>query len=326
MPRSLKVAEVHKDKLEYALLRKGYATQKLFAENIELSLATVNKFFNCKPIDKLNFTEICHHLELDWDVITVSNSPDISPAEIDRRPPRKTMAQGKRRIRINLEATIDEFNKEMLDEFIRFIQEKSVDASFKLTKIEEGSIIFEFEGSEEGCQRLSQLFRSGQLTEILGIKISNVNLETAKSPPLNLREWLQNNFSEAVKAGWQNLEDILVPDPRSLALRNLSIEKAKRFDFGNNISLVFLLSLQRKFTQNDNLKLNFDFYPANPTDDYLPKGLKITIESETGQTVFEHQIKENQPNLKIDLDAELNEMILLKISLKEVTFEEALVA
>ncbi|MGK7884433.1 MAG: hypothetical protein AB4057_07385 [Crocosphaera sp.] len=134
--RSLSVAEIHKDKLEYALIRKGYATQKLFAEDMQLSLSTINKFFNCKPIDKLNFIEICHQLDLDWNVMSSSNF-DTDPDKNKRSTQSKPIPKRQSKIRISLEATIDDFNKEMLDEFIKLVQEKSLDVSLKITKIEE---------------------------------------------------------------------------------------------------------------------------------------------------------------------------------------------
>ncbi|MGK7879034.1 MAG: hypothetical protein AB4060_02900 [Crocosphaera sp.] len=136
MSRSLKVAEIHKDKLEYALVYNGYSTQKLFAEDMQLSLSTISKFFNCKPIDKLNFIEICHKLDLDWEKISSLHS-DTDPEKTNRLTPSEPISKGQSRIRISLEATIDEFSKEMLDEFIKLIREKSLDASLKITKIEE---------------------------------------------------------------------------------------------------------------------------------------------------------------------------------------------
>ncbi len=134
--RSLRVAEIHKDKLKYALISKGYATQWIFAEHMGLSLSTINKFFNCKPIDKINFIEICHQLDLDWNVMSSSNF-DTDPDKNKRSTQSKPIPKRQSKIRISLEATVDDFNKEMLDELIKLVQEQSLDVSLKITKIEE---------------------------------------------------------------------------------------------------------------------------------------------------------------------------------------------
>ena len=48
-------------------------------------------------------------------------------------------------------------------------------SSLRINKVEEGSIKIFFEGSQEGFEKIEELFRSGQLTEIEGIKIQEVS-------------------------------------------------------------------------------------------------------------------------------------------------------
>jgi DNA-binding Xre family transcriptional regulator len=69
MPRSLKVHPEYINQVKSAVKRNGYPRQKDLAEDLEISLATINNFLNGKPVDYLNFLEICRRLEQNWQTI-----------------------------------------------------------------------------------------------------------------------------------------------------------------------------------------------------------------------------------------------------------------
>jgi len=69
MPRSLRVAPKHLDRARFAVLKQGYCSQKMLAEEINLSRTTVNKFLNGHPILVINFYELCKYLNLSWEEI-----------------------------------------------------------------------------------------------------------------------------------------------------------------------------------------------------------------------------------------------------------------
>ena len=69
MPRSLKVHPEYINQVKSAVKRNGYPRQKDLAEDLEISLATVNNFLNGKAVDYLNFIEICQRLAQDWQTI-----------------------------------------------------------------------------------------------------------------------------------------------------------------------------------------------------------------------------------------------------------------
>ncbi|NES22980.1 MAG: helix-turn-helix domain-containing protein [Symploca sp. SIO3E6] len=69
MPRSIKIQEKYITKVKHAVQRQGYARQKDLAEELGISLATVSHFLNGKPIDVINFDEICQRLGLDKEEI-----------------------------------------------------------------------------------------------------------------------------------------------------------------------------------------------------------------------------------------------------------------
>ncbi|WP_323225905.1 hypothetical protein [Spirulina sp. 06S082] len=175
MPRSLRVDPQYREDVKMSLIRSGYTTQRQLAEDIELALSTVNKFFNCKPIYNLNFIEICNRLDLNWDEIIDAQSQNLSVDNMEISSKLKPIAKDKARIRFTIEATIEDLDKPLLDELIKLIQERSLDASFTLKRIEEGSLMFTFEGSQEGSKRLQELFQNDQLKELLGLEISTVD-------------------------------------------------------------------------------------------------------------------------------------------------------
>ncbi|MGJ3253156.1 MAG: AAA-like domain-containing protein [Elainellaceae cyanobacterium] len=80
MPRSLRVHKSHIDDVKLAVPRHGYPRQKDLAEALNLSLTTVSNFLNGKPVDYLNFIEICAQLDLEWgDIASFHNDDDLTP-------------------------------------------------------------------------------------------------------------------------------------------------------------------------------------------------------------------------------------------------------
>jgi len=70
MSRSLRVDPKYIQKVNLALKRNGYPSQRKFAEDIVPCLSTVKNFLKGKPVDYENFREICERLGLDWQAIT----------------------------------------------------------------------------------------------------------------------------------------------------------------------------------------------------------------------------------------------------------------
>ncbi|WP_414755160.1 TniB family NTP-binding protein [Anabaena sp. CCY 9910] len=70
MPRSLRVAPEYINKVKSALGRNGYPSQQSLATDSMLGLSTVKSFLTGKPIDYVNFLELCTKLGLDWQEIT----------------------------------------------------------------------------------------------------------------------------------------------------------------------------------------------------------------------------------------------------------------
>jgi transcriptional regulator with XRE-family HTH domain len=66
MPRSVKVRSEFISEVKSALPRNGYIRQTDLAEYLQISQSTISSFLNGRPVDYLNFREICRVLGLEW--------------------------------------------------------------------------------------------------------------------------------------------------------------------------------------------------------------------------------------------------------------------
>jgi transcriptional regulator with XRE-family HTH domain len=89
MSRSLKVSPQYIQQVKSALKRNSFARQIDLAESLQLSKATVWNFLNGRPVDYLNFYEICQKLGLDLQEIADfdSQGSDKSSSIVDDDAP-----------------------------------------------------------------------------------------------------------------------------------------------------------------------------------------------------------------------------------------------
>jgi transcriptional regulator with XRE-family HTH domain len=85
MPRSLRVRPEYINQAKSAVKRNGYPRQRDLAEALEISLATLSNFLNGKPVDNLNFQDICHLLGLDWQTIAEFDDASDKPESIEEQ-------------------------------------------------------------------------------------------------------------------------------------------------------------------------------------------------------------------------------------------------
>ncbi len=69
MSRSLRVHPNYIHGVKTAFKRSGCPRQQDLASDLEVSLDTVSKFLNCRPVDHSNFIKISTRLKLDWQKI-----------------------------------------------------------------------------------------------------------------------------------------------------------------------------------------------------------------------------------------------------------------
>jgi len=85
MSRSLRVAPVHIERVKLELVRNGFPSQNVLAQNLETSRNTINKFFNGKPIDSFYFVQICEKLHLNWQDIAEINLSESDSKTLGNR-------------------------------------------------------------------------------------------------------------------------------------------------------------------------------------------------------------------------------------------------
>jgi len=66
MPRSLRLRLQYIPTVKSSLLRNGFPSQKILAEDLGIAQSTVSHFLNGKPVDYANFIEICRGLGQEW--------------------------------------------------------------------------------------------------------------------------------------------------------------------------------------------------------------------------------------------------------------------
>lgn len=86
MKRGTRVHPDYIPKLKQALRRNGFPRQIDLAEAIGVSKNTVNSFLNGKPVEHLNFLELCNKLGYDWREVAdfgenteTQNVPNVNP-------------------------------------------------------------------------------------------------------------------------------------------------------------------------------------------------------------------------------------------------------
>ncbi|HEY9613483.1 AAA-like domain-containing protein [Allocoleopsis sp.] len=85
MPRSLRVRLDYTPKIKSSLLRNGFPSQKVLAQHLNIAPSTVSNFLNSKPVDYLNFIELCRVLGQEWrDVADLEKLPHPEQAKIVR--------------------------------------------------------------------------------------------------------------------------------------------------------------------------------------------------------------------------------------------------
>lgn len=221
--------------------------------------------------------------------------------------------------KITLEVELDDLSTPQLFAMLEELQKQGKDITLKIRRIEEGSVILVLEGSQPGIERLEMLFNSGQLKKMSGILIKNMHVElvlSAAQTPIHLSQWLQNNFGEAIKAGWQTVEEIL--GTGQLAFRQVQVKRAKSIHLGEQ---TVVLVVELRTTEEQVIDIFLCVYPIdNKTD--LPENLRLSLLSESGKLLEEIQAGNHKNYLEQPLDGVSGERFSVKLALDESSVTE----
>jgi len=184
---------------ENALIGLGFDSKINFAKAQLLSRRTITKFFQCRLIQLDSFKKICHELKLDWTKIAgiseVNHSqiPEINDCinpDINQGGEKMYTQTFYRQVTVRDEKTHtikakikwigDIKSWENLSRVEWNLRKYSGD-TIKITDIKEGSIRLTVEGSQEDIDRLVSGIKSGELKEVSGFPVADVQILSESS-------------------------------------------------------------------------------------------------------------------------------------------------
>jgi uncharacterized protein YjbI with pentapeptide repeats len=184
---------------ENALIRLGFDTKSNFAKSQLLARSTVTKFFQRQPIQVDSFKKICQELKLDWmkiaelseekpsqiPGITDCINPDINEGVekmLTQTFYRQVTVIDKKTNTIKAEIKlIGDINFFGDSSRVEFILREFAGDTIKITDIKEGSIRLTVEGSQEDIDRLVSRIKSGELKEVSGFPVADVQILSESS-------------------------------------------------------------------------------------------------------------------------------------------------
>lgn len=137
------------------------------------------KFAYRLACNAIQWTGISEHLT------PVLNSKTYSAKRTNRRPANYVLPasgesstlQKRGQWMLVLSATIDEIDDSLAEAIVAHLQELSGDASLTIKRIESGSVTVFLEGSRDGFEQIETLFTTGQLNDVLGITVREIQWE-----------------------------------------------------------------------------------------------------------------------------------------------------
>jgi uncharacterized protein YjbI with pentapeptide repeats len=213
------------EKAEKALIRLGFETKTNFAKSRFLSRSSVTNFFNFQPIQVDTFKKICKELTLDWEeTAEISGdetsarlkTSDCSRSELNEGNEGNEPMQRLRRqvtvldkdsqetkVVITLEGDINSVpNLKLLESALKTYSGHTI----KIIDIQAGSIKLVVEGSQEDIEKLLLNFQLGEIKELNGFPVEDIQV-------------LSESSEDDENDKWRLVEDIV---RREVKNRNLS--------------------------------------------------------------------------------------------------------
>ena len=323
MPPTLKASAQGLIKIEQARNKKGWTKNDVRAcieaskilnrdrnsddEQIEevtilahgVSLDTWKRFLKRTPIRTEAFKAFCQILELDYLKICRDNQATIN---------------------IHLRGIFSKSNEDKIRSKLREVEKLLDGEKFILLEIEEGSIILKLESSIKGYEMLRELAESGQLSEILGFPVENIEIETVEST--DVREWLESLFNNS----WQPRETVLATSGIRSSMTDIksskdTVSKAKVISLTQSQSIAIVITFT--YLSDAEIQSDLEIYPAfNLT--YLPEGLVIEILDGSNTSAIREEIGSYIDSVQIPFSFEPEEEFKIKLTLGSIGIFENL--
>lgn len=145
---------------------------------------------------------------------------------------------------------------------------------------EGGSTLFVCQGTKEDFDKIISLFEEEQLSELLQMTVLDVGaIDKAQLSAINLRQWFQNEFAEAIQLGWLTIAEIFGITNTSPAFRSNAVKRSKQIQLGDR-TLALILDLSTD--DNQEISIYMGVYPLGEQT-YLPENLHIIVFFEPGE-------------------------------------------
>lgn len=201
-----------------------------------------------------------------------------------------------------------------------------------MSKINSRNLLMLFEGSQLEFEQIQALYKSGQLSKLLGVSALDVGTVSESQPavepatPLErdsvvvrLSQWFDNLF----ETNWIPVDRIPSPVYRSgvrpkvvdLAPTSGSVSRAKVIDLGMQILGQVVALVVRLISRTDGLvDIYLRCYPAGDTIN-LPQGLQLLVLDDSGVTVLESEARNADRCLQLDLEGQLGGQFSVQLKL-----------
>ena len=320
-----------RDILQTQLLAEINLTSKDLEKSLQdVAIAVpqlVEKLDNWRGVIQSNFDRVKSSLEDVMQVITrtattiekIEDKLDLVITSTKPLPPSKIYV-------IVVPGKLDEIQPQ-ISSIVARVQQASGDVTTELIDVKEGSVLLLFEGLPEGFDKLEELFKSGELQQILGISVEAVQCITEDTPVtssqmvVNLSQWLDN----VIEGSWQTVEDVLGTQRAKLVLAARSapphagVIRAKRIDLEmqpTDCSVDLVIDVTPEANQEIGIRLQ-----VHPTGNQitLPQGLKFFVLDKFSEVVLESQARNADNWIQLDIGVELGDQFTVKIILGDVS-------
>jgi len=136
---------------------------------------------------------------------------------------------------------------------------------------------------------------------------------------INLSPWLNNDFVEAVKANWLDLQVILGVAKANAAFMTPSLKRAKHINLDVDHTVALVTELQKQ--DSHKIRVVFRVYPTG-RQTYLPEDLQFTLLSESGEPLEVIQAGNNNNCIEQPLTGSRGDQFSVNLALGEVSVTE----
>jgi hypothetical protein len=150
-------------------------------------------------------------------------------------------------------------------------------------------------------------------------------LAALQTPPpkrvvVKLGQWLEGQFTEAIAAGWQTLEEIFRKPIRAATRDDHEvIERSKRINLGVVQTMAVVMELEK--LENQYVKVTLRVLPLEEKT-YLPENLKLTLLSESGQSLDKVLVGKNEDRAKQVIKGSSGDRFSFEMALENVAVTE----